>query len=90
MGRRPRPPGAWSSSTGGQLGAWTPQDWWLGLTVFRSGVVVGLQSLAARDLGITRQVRTSSWLGRRYQGQGIGTEMRRRDWEKSDCEVMIV
>jgi len=38
--------------------------------------VVGQQNLAARDLGITRQVRTSSWLGRRYQGQGIGTEMR--------------
>ncbi|GAA1308213.1 hypothetical protein Psi02_69260 [Planotetraspora silvatica] len=36
----------------------------------------GQQSLAARDLDVTRQVRTSSWLGRRYQGQGIGTEMR--------------
>jgi RimJ/RimL family protein N-acetyltransferase len=59
-----------------QLGAWSPRDWSLSLTVFRNGVVAGQQNLAARDLGITRQVRTSSWLGRRYQGQGIGTEMR--------------
>jgi RimJ/RimL family protein N-acetyltransferase len=59
-----------------QLGAWTPLDWSLNLTVLCAGVVVGQQSLAARDLAITRQVRTGSWLGRRHQGQGIGTEMR--------------
>jgi RimJ/RimL family protein N-acetyltransferase len=59
-----------------QLGAWSPRDWTLNLTVFRDGEVAGQQNLAAKDLGITRQVRTSSWLGRRYQGQGIGTEMR--------------
>lgn len=59
-----------------QLGAWTPRDWSLNLSVFRDGVVVGQQSLTARDLGITRQVRTGSWLGRRHQGQGVGTEMR--------------
>ncbi|TMR25687.1 GNAT family N-acetyltransferase [Nonomuraea turkmeniaca] len=59
-----------------QLGAWTPRDWELNFTVFRGGTVVGQQNLAARDLAVTRQVRTSSWLGRRFQGQGIGTEMR--------------
>ncbi|MDX3103816.1 GNAT family N-acetyltransferase [Nonomuraea angiospora] len=59
-----------------QLGAWTAREWSLDLTVFRDGVVAGQQSLAARDLGITRQVRTTSWLGRRHQGQGAGTEMR--------------
>jgi RimJ/RimL family protein N-acetyltransferase len=59
-----------------QLGAWTPQDWSLNFTVFHGGVVVGLQILSARDLSVTRQVKSSSWLGRRYQGQGIGTEMR--------------
>ncbi|MEU4573570.1 GNAT family N-acetyltransferase [Nonomuraea sp. NPDC023979] len=58
------------------LGAWTPRDWTLNLVVFRSGTVVGLQVLAARELSVTRQVRTTSWLGRRHQGQGIGTEMR--------------
>lgn len=58
------------------LAAWRPRDWTLDLTVVRDGEVVGQQSLAARDFGLTRQVRTTSWLGRRHQGQGIGTEMR--------------
>lgn len=59
-----------------QLGAWSVDDWSIPLAVFRGGVVVGTQNLAARSLTITRQARTSSWLGRRHQGQGIGTEMR--------------
>jgi RimJ/RimL family protein N-acetyltransferase len=59
-----------------QLGGWTPRDWSLGLTVFHHGVVVGQQAVGARDLAITREVSTGSWLGRRHQGQGIGTEMR--------------
>jgi RimJ/RimL family protein N-acetyltransferase len=59
-----------------ELGAWTPNDWSLNFTVFRDGVVVGQQTIGARDFAIIRQVRTGSWLGRRYQDQGIGTEMR--------------
>lgn len=59
-----------------ELGSWTPQDWSLELTVFHGGVVVGLQSISARELAITREVRTGSWLGQRYQGRGFGTEMR--------------
>ncbi|RKS74330.1 RimJ/RimL family protein N-acetyltransferase [Actinomadura pelletieri DSM 43383] len=59
-----------------QLGTWEPRDWTLNLTVFHDGVPVGSQSLDARDLAITREVGTGSWLGRRHQGQGIGTEMR--------------
>lgn len=58
------------------LGNWTAQRWALGLTVFQQGVVVGAQSIAARDIAITREVSTGSWLGQRHQGQGIGTEMR--------------
>jgi RimJ/RimL family protein N-acetyltransferase len=59
-----------------QLGNWTPQDWALDLTVFRHGVVVGQQTIHARDFAITREVHTGSWLGQPHQGQGIGTEMR--------------
>lgn len=44
--------------------------------MFRDGAVVGVQNIVATDLSITRLVRTGSWLGREYQGQGIGTEMR--------------
>jgi RimJ/RimL family protein N-acetyltransferase len=58
------------------LAGWTPEDWELQLVVFLDGVVVGTQSISARDFPITRQVITGSWLGLRYHGQGIGTEMR--------------
>ncbi|MCI2417395.1 GNAT family N-acetyltransferase [Saccharopolyspora sp. K220] len=59
-----------------QLGNWTPQDWSLDLTVFHEGVIVGQQTIGARDLAITHEVHTGSWLGQRHQGRGIGTEMR--------------
>ncbi|HEU5159293.1 MAG TPA: GNAT family protein [Streptosporangiaceae bacterium] len=58
------------------LGRWSPRDWSLNLAVFRGGDVVGQQTISSRDLAVVRQVNTGSWLGRRYQGQGIGTEMR--------------
>jgi RimJ/RimL family protein N-acetyltransferase len=59
-----------------KLGAWSCADWTLDLAVFHDGVVVGIQSIRARDLAITREVNTGSWLGRPFQGKGIGTEMR--------------
>ncbi|MGW5365914.1 GNAT family N-acetyltransferase [Actinopolymorpha pittospori] len=59
-----------------RLGTWTPEHWSLNLTVFRAGDVVGMQSIGARDLAVSREVHTGSWLGLRHQGQGIGTEMR--------------
>jgi RimJ/RimL family protein N-acetyltransferase len=58
------------------LASWTPQDWVLQLVVFLGGVVTGTQSVGGRDFAIVREVSTGSWLGQRYQGQGIGTEMR--------------
>ena len=58
------------------LAGWAPRDWNLQLAVFLDGVVVGAQGISARDFTIMREVRTGSWLGQRYQGQGIGTEMR--------------
>lgn len=58
------------------LATWSPRDWTLRLAVFLDGVVVGQQRISGRDFAITRQVETGSWLGKRYQGRGIGTEMR--------------
>jgi RimJ/RimL family protein N-acetyltransferase len=34
------------------------------------------QGLGGRDFAVLREVHTGSWLGRRYQGHGIGTQMR--------------
>lgn len=59
-----------------RLGNWSPTDWALNLAVFEKGRVVGLQTVEARDFAVLRQVTTGSWLGARFQGRGIGTEMR--------------
>jgi RimJ/RimL family protein N-acetyltransferase len=57
-------------------GTWTPQDWTLDLVVFEQGRPVGVQEMGAQDFAILREVSTSSWLGLKYQGRGIGSEMR--------------
>ncbi|WP_049569619.1 GNAT family N-acetyltransferase [Streptomyces sp. SBT349] len=57
-------------------GDWTPENWSLALAVFFEGRPVGFQDFAARDFGTLRRTSSGSWLGRRHQGQGIGTEMR--------------
>jgi RimJ/RimL family protein N-acetyltransferase len=38
--------------------------------------MVGVQGLMSADFASLHEVATGSWLGRRHQGQGIGTEMR--------------
>ncbi|QKW37455.1 GNAT family N-acetyltransferase [Actinomadura sp. NAK00032] len=60
----------------GQMANWTPEDWNLQLGVFLDDRIVGVQGISAGDFVILREVSTGSWLGRRHQGQGIGTEMR--------------
>lgn len=59
-----------------QRAAWRPDDWTFAGAVFVDGIAVGVQDLAARDFRRLRSVATGSWLGRAYQGQGIGQEMR--------------
>jgi RimJ/RimL family protein N-acetyltransferase len=60
----------------GQWASWKPSDWTLGLVVDQGGVIVGTQGMSGRDFAIRREVSTGSWVGQKYQGQGIGTEMR--------------
>ena len=55
---------------------WAPAKWELNLVAVRDGSVVGTQGLSATDFAVLREVGTGSWMGRRYQGQGIGTAMR--------------
>src|SRR4051812_24968167 len=55
---------------------WAPEDWSLRLAVFVDGEPVGAQDVAARDFTTVRSVTTGSWLGRPWQGKGIGKEMR--------------
>lgn len=59
-----------------RLGNWTPDNWALNLAVIADGQVVGQQTMSASHFAVTREAGTGSWLGRRFQGRGIGTEMR--------------
>lgn len=55
---------------------WKPDDWSLGLVAFHRGRPIGVQSVRGTGFAERRTVDTGSWLGRDYQGQGLGTEMR--------------
>ena len=59
-----------------QLRLFTPEDWSLGLVVFYRGRPIGIQSIGAERFAETHRVGTGSWLGKEWQGQGLGTEMR--------------
>jgi RimJ/RimL family protein N-acetyltransferase len=56
---------------------WSPDEWRLELAVFRGGEVVGTQGVHGQKFSVVREVETGSWVGRPFQGQGIGTAMRR-------------
>ncbi len=55
---------------------WRTDAWTLNLVVLQDGVVVGTQSVGAKDFAVCAEVNTGSWLGRAHHGRGIGTEMR--------------
>jgi RimJ/RimL family protein N-acetyltransferase len=55
---------------------WRADEWHLELGVFVEGEPAGIQALESRNFAETRTVGTGSWLGRRFQGSGVGTEMR--------------
>lgn len=55
---------------------WRPAKWTLNLLVFARGRPAGSQTIAAENFASTRTVATGSWLGQRFQRQGLGTEMR--------------
>lgn len=56
---------------------WSPDEWRLGLVAVRDGRVLGTQDVNGRHFAVTREVETGSWVGRSFQGQGVGTAMRR-------------
>ena len=58
-----------------ERGSWRPDDWNLSLAAILDGRPIGLQDLVARDFAHRHSASTGSWLGRAYQGRGLGTEM---------------
>ena len=53
-----------------------PDAWNLQFAVLVDGRVVGMCDLMAENFGALRQFTTGSWLGRAFQGQGLGKEFR--------------
>jgi RimJ/RimL family protein N-acetyltransferase len=54
----------------------SPEAWELNLAVIVDGAPAGITSIGATDFGLVATIGTGSWLGRSFQGRGIGTEMR--------------
>jgi RimJ/RimL family protein N-acetyltransferase len=59
-----------------QRAEWSPDKWAYSGAVYVEGRVVGVQGMMADHFGALRSVETGSWLGRAFQGQGLGKEMR--------------
>ncbi|HEY3462047.1 MAG TPA: GNAT family protein [Gaiellaceae bacterium] len=55
---------------------WRVDEWHLELGVFVEGEPAGIQAVESKEFARTQTVGTGSWLGRRFQGRGVGTEMR--------------
>ena len=55
---------------------WSPENWDFTGAVFVDGNPAGVQGLMAKNFARLRTIETGSWLGRQYQGQGLGKEMR--------------
>jgi RimJ/RimL family protein N-acetyltransferase len=60
----------------GTWSRWAPEDWSLWLAVVHDGTVIGSQEVSGRDFAVRCEVSTGSWLGRKFHGNGFGTEMR--------------
>jgi RimJ/RimL family protein N-acetyltransferase len=56
--------------------SFSPAKWNADFAVFCDDEFVGCQGFSTKDYLITRGGETGSWLGRRFQGRGIGTAMR--------------
>jgi RimJ/RimL family protein N-acetyltransferase len=54
----------------------SPESWNLLFAVLQGDDVVGSTSIGADGFPVVRTFETGSWLGRRFQGRGLGTEMR--------------
>ncbi len=54
----------------------SPTSWTINLATIVDGTVVGSTTLESTNFPTLREFGTGSWLGREFQGKGIGKEMR--------------
>lgn len=86
----------WTAAPAGELGrntaayhwgkrsTFSPDEFCLDLAVLLEGRVIGCQGVAAKHFPVTRTGETGSWLGREFQGRGLGTVMR-----QAMCELLF-
>jgi RimJ/RimL family protein N-acetyltransferase len=60
----------------GTRASWSQEKWSLDLGVWFEGKLIGTQGMGAESFREARTVSTGSWIGREFQGRGIGKEMR--------------
>jgi RimJ/RimL family protein N-acetyltransferase len=60
----------------GKRASFSPAQWTADFAVFFESELVGCQGFSTKDYLIVRGGETGSWLGRGFQGRGIGTAMR--------------
>lgn len=60
----------------GSRGRWAADNWTLALGVWEGGRPVGFQDLRGPEFLTYRTVASGSWIGREFQGRGIGQLMR--------------
>lgn len=59
-----------------RVAEWRPDSWTYGPVALLGGRVIGAQDLRGENFAASRVVSTGSWLGREFQGLGLGREMR--------------
>ena len=60
---------------GGRAG-WETDDWRFGLAVFLNDQPIGAQDVSAKSFAKLKTVSSGSWLGKEFQGRGLGKQMR--------------
>ncbi len=60
----------------GKRASFSPAQWTADFAVFYESELVGCQGFSTKDYLVVRGGETGSWLGRGFQGRGIGTAMR--------------
>lgn len=69
-------PGNFARYHWNERASFTPERWSADFAVFFNGELAGAQGIKTTDYLVTRTGETGSWLGRAFQGRGIGTAMR--------------
>jgi RimJ/RimL family protein N-acetyltransferase len=60
----------------GHRANWSVDKWTFTGAAFVDGVPIGMQDVEAGDFRVVHSVESGSWLGREFQGRGLGREMR--------------